>query len=245
MSTNYKRMSLSEKATLIISILSFLVAFIGFVLSDSISDLSKTVEITSSKESTNLNSLTGKKGYIDTLVLRNIGNETSKNIKIIVTFPQNVPKYEVLSDEDVLKQESNEKKLQISLDRFSNNSKIKLVMFSENTLHYQVHYIDDNGKNEVTKHTSFIERSYWDVLSIFVVVISMGIIAWIFRRASENNLEEALENHQRDFQDKLREIKDEIGNIEITVTSTNGMPDDTGSSDAKGITQRLVDFMKI
>lgn len=122
MSTNYKRMSLSEKATLIISILSFLVAFIGFVLSDSISDLSKTVEITSSKESTNLNSLTGKKGYIDTLVLRNIGNETSKNIKIIVTFPQNVPKYEVLSDEDVLKQESNEKKLQISLDRFSNNS---------------------------------------------------------------------------------------------------------------------------
>ncbi|MEL0639461.1 hypothetical protein V6260_02445 [Pseudoalteromonas aliena] len=245
MSTNYKRMSLSEKATLIISILSFLVAFIGFVLSDSISDLSKTVEITSSKESTNLNSLTGKKGYIDTLVLRNIGNETSKNIKIIVTFPQNAPKYEVLSDEDVLKQESNGKKLQISLDRFSNNSKIKLVMFSENTLYYQVHYIDDNGKNEVTKHTSFIKRSYWDVLSIFVVVISMGIIAWIFRRASENNLEEALENHQRDFQDKLREIKDEIGNIEITVTSTNGMPDDTGSSDAKGITQRLVDFMKI
>ena len=89
-------MSLSEKTTLIISILSFLVAFISFVLSDSISDLSKTVEITSSKESTNLNSLTGKKGYIDTLVLRNIGNETSKNIKVIVTFLQNVPKYEVL-----------------------------------------------------------------------------------------------------------------------------------------------------
>ena len=118
-------------------------------------------------------------------------------------------------------------------------------MFSEKTLHYQVHYIDDNGKNEVTKHTSFNKRSYWDVLSIFVVVISMGIIAWIFRRASENNLEEALDSHQRDFQEKLREIKDEIGNIEITVTSTNGIPADSATSDGKGITQRLVDFIKI
>jgi len=185
MPTNYKKMGLSEKTTLIISILSFLVAFIGFILSDTISDLRKTVEITSIKDSTNLHFLTGKKGYIDTLLLRNEGNETSKNIKLIVTFPHNIPQHEVLSDEDVVKKESNGQKLQISLDRLSNNSKLKLVMFSEKKLDYQVHYIDDNGKNEVTQHTSLNKRSYWDVLSIFVVVISMGIIVWIFRRSSQ------------------------------------------------------------
>jgi outer membrane lipoprotein-sorting protein len=245
MTTNSKQLSLSEKTTLTISTLGFLVAFISFVLSDSISDLSKSVEIVSIKESTNLNTLTGDNGYIDTLVLKNTGNKTSKNIKLIVTFSHDVPKYEVLSDEDVLKQELDKQKLQISLDRLANNSKLKLVMFSENKLNYQVHYIDDNGKNEVAKYTSYKKRSYLDVISMFVVVISMGVIVCVFRRASKNNLEETLESHQRDFQEKLREIKDEIGNIEITVTPTNGMSTDTGTSYEKGITQRLVDLMKI
>jgi len=59
------------------------------------------------------------------------------------------------------------------------------------------------------------------------------------------NLEETLESHQRDFQEKLREVKDEIGNIEITVNATNNIVADTPSSDDKGFTQRLAELMKI
>ena len=238
-------MKISERITLIISILTFLVAFLGFIFSESILGLSKSVEIVSIKESTNLNSLIGENSYIDTFTLKNIGNTTSKNIKLILTFSREVPKYELLSDEDVVKQETDKHKLQISLHRLANNSKLKLVMFSENKLSYQTHYIDDNGKNQITEYSGAISRNYWDIISMFVVVISMGIIVWVFRRTSNSNIEVTLENHQRDFQKKLREIKDEIGNIEVTITPTNGIPTDTGGSDERGITQRLADLIKI
>ncbi|MDO6428152.1 hypothetical protein Q4489_14120 [Thalassotalea sp. 1_MG-2023] len=245
MAANNNKMKLSEKITLIVSILSFLVAFLGFIFSESILGLSKSVEVISITESTNLNSLTSENGYIDTLTLKNIGNKTSKDIKLILTFSREVPKYELFSDEDVVKKEAGKHKLQISLNRLANNSKLKLVMFSENKLSYQTHYIDDNGKSEITEFSGVTSRNYWDVLPMFVVVISMGVIVWIFRRTSNSNIEAALESHQRDFQEKLREIKDEIGNIEVTITPTSGIPTDTGGSDERGITQRLVDLIKI
>lgn len=240
MNAEYNKMKLSDKITLVLSILSFLVAFLGFIFSESILGLSKNVEIVSIKESTNLTPLTGDNGYLDTLVLKNEGNKTSKNIKLILTFIDKVPKFEILSDEDVVRKDVGKNKLQISLSRLANNSKLKLVMFSKSKLNYQLHYIDDEGKSEIVKYKDKAARSYWDVISMLVVVISMGLIVWIFRRASNSNLEEALERHQKDFQEKLREVKDEIGNIEITITPVSAV-----TADDKGFTQRLVDLIKI
>lgn len=240
MNAEYNKMKLSDKITLVLSILSFLVAFLGFIFSESILSLSKNVEIVSIKDSTNLTPLTGDNGYLDTLVLKNEGNKTSKNIKLILTFIDKVPKFEILSDEDVVKKDVGKNKLQISLSRLANNSKLKLVMFSKSKLNYQIHYIDDEGKSEIIDYKDKAARSYWDVISMLVVVISMGLIVWIFRRSSNSNLEEALERHQKDFQEKLREVKDEIGNIEVTITPVNG-----ATADDKGFTQRLVDLIKM
>jgi hypothetical protein len=52
-----------------------------------------------------------------------------------------------------------------------------------------------------------------------------------------------LETHQSEIQVKLREVRDEIGNIEVVVNEPNNTSATGLSENDKGIGQRLADFI--
>lgn len=236
-------MSLVEKASLVVSFLSFLVAFIGLTLSDNVLDLSKQAEIVAFEDSIKLNSLTNSNGYIGTLNLVNRGNLASKNIKIIINFSAEIPKFELSSDEDIGKEEVKGHSLKIPLDRLSSNSNLKVTMFSKSPISYDVHYIDDSGNYKIMKYSDTVQRSLLDLILIIVIIVSLLAIVWIFRRASESALIDTLESHQNKIQESLREVRDEIGNIEVVVNEPSSLEATGADSNDKGFGQRLADFI--
>ncbi|AWF80457.1 hypothetical protein BTJ40_06315 [Microbulbifer sp. A4B17] len=243
MSSTVSKLGWGEKISLAVSTLSFLVAFIGLVLSDSVSNISNKADIVAVNDTIKLNPLISQNGYIDTLNLKNRGRSASKNIKIIIGFSEKIPKFELSSDENIGRPEAKGRKLNISLERLSSNSNLKITMFSESPISYNVNYIDDSGNHKITMYSEPAQRSILDMVLILVIVISLLAIVWIYRRASESALMAALDTHQSEIQVKLREMRDEIGNIEVVVnepsnTSTTGL-----NENDKGIGQRLADFI--
>jgi|CEGE01.1.fsa_nt_gi hypothetical protein len=243
MSSAVNQMSWGERISLVVSILSFLVAFIGLTLSDNVSSISNKADIIAVNDTIKLNPLINQSGYIDTLNLKNLGRSASKNIKLIMEFSSEIPKYELSSDEDIGNPEANGRKLNIPLERLSSNSNLKIIMFSESPISYDVNYIDDSGNHKLMMYSEPAQRSMLDMLLILVIVISLLAIVWIFRKASESALMATLENHQNEIQVKLREVRDDIGNIEVVVNDPNNTSTTGLSENDKGIGQRLADFI--
>jgi len=243
MSSAVNQMGWGERISLVVSILSFLVAFIGLTLSDNVSSISNKADIIAVNDTIKLNPLINQSGYIDTLNLKNRGRSASKNIKLIMEFSSEIPKYELSSDEDIGKPEANGRKLNIPLERLSSNSNLKIIMFSESPISYDVNYIDDSGNHKVMMYSEPAQRSMLDMVLILVIVISLLAIVWIFRKASESALMATLENHQNEIQVKLREVRDDIGNIEVVVNDPNNTSTTGLSENDKGIGQRLADFI--
>ena len=232
-----------ERISLVVSILSLIIAFIGLTLSDSVSNISNKADIVAVNDTINLNPLIKQNGYIDTLNLKNRGRAASKNIKLIIEFSGEIPKFEVFSDENIGKPETKGRKLNIPLERLASNSSLKIAMFSESPISYKVNYIDDSGNHKLTFYSDSAQRSILDMVLILVIVISLLAIVWIYKRATESTLMATLETHQNEVQAKLREMRDEIGNIEVVVNEPSNISTTGLSESDKGIGQRLADFM--
>ncbi len=237
------QMSWGGRITLAVPILSLLIALIGLILSDSVSRISNKAEIIAVNDSIKLDPLINYKGYIDTLNLKNQGRAASKNIKLIVEFPSEIPKFQLSSDEDIGEPEVNGRRLSIPFKRLSSNSNLRITMFSELPISYEVNYIDDNGNHKITMNRDSSHRNLLDMILIFVIIISLLIIVWIYRRTSESALMTTLETHQNELQIKIREVRDEIGNIEVVINEPSNIPVSRSIENGKGIKQRLTDFI--
>ncbi|GAC25854.1 hypothetical protein GMES_3577 [Paraglaciecola mesophila KMM 241] len=243
MSSAVNQMGWGEKISLGVSILSFLVAFIGLTLSDSVSKISSKADIVATNDTIKLNSLINQNGYIETLNLKNRGRSASKNVKLIVEFFVEIPKFELTSDEDIGKPEIKGRRLKIPLERLSSNSNLKITMFSDSPISYDINYIDDSGNHKITMYRETAQRDMLDMILILVIIISLLAVVWIYRRASESALMATLETHQSEIQVKLREVRDEIGNIEVVVNEPNSSSTAELNESDKGIGQRLADFI--
>lgn len=243
MSSTVNNMGWGERISLTVSILSFLVAFIGLTLSDSVSKLSSKADIVVINDTVKLDSLINQSGYIEMLNLKNRGRSASKNVKLIVEFSVEIPKYELASDEDIGKPEVKGRRLNIPLERLSSNSSLKITMFSESPISYDLNYIDDSGNHKITMYRESAQRNILDMILLLVIIISLLAIVWIYRRASESTLMATLETHQSEIQVKLREVRDEIGNIEVVVNEPNNTSTTELNENDKGIGQRLADFI--
>lgn len=241
MSSGTNHMSWGERISLTISVLTFLVAFIGLTLSDSVSDLIEKSDIVATQDSINLNGLTDSSGYIDTLKLRNRGNAASKNMILIIEFESGIPDYEISSNEDVGKTDVRGHRLRIRMDRLSVNSSLNIKMYSMLPVNYEASYIDDSGNYKVTSNNRTNQRSLVDMILLLLIIVSLLAIVWIYRRASESALIETLENHQNEIQERLREVRDEIGNIEVVVKDSSSSV--TTEPDDRGVSQRIADWM--
>ncbi|WP_083003203.1 hypothetical protein [Halomonas sp. GT] len=243
MSSETKNMNLAQKISLTISVLTFVVGFVGLTLSDSVSDLIEKVDIVVIQDSIKLDGLAESDGYINTLNLRNRGNASSTNMILIVDFESKMPDYNISSDEDLGETDISGNRLRVRMDRLSINSSLSIKMFSKFPISYEASYIDDSGNHKLYANKDTAQRSLVDMILLLIVIISLLIIVWICRKASENALIETLQNHQNEIQDRLREVRDEIGNIEVVVKdSPNSVTAETEGND-KGFSQRLSDFM--
>jgi hypothetical protein len=245
MSSTVNQMGWGARASLAVSILSFIVAFTGLTLSDSVSNIISKSDVVAVNDTIKLNSLVNQDGYIETLNLRNRGGSASKNVKLIIEFSLEIPKFELTSDEDIGKPEIKGLRLNVPLARLSSNSNLKITMFSESPISYNINYIDDSGNHKITMYRELAQKSMLDMILILVIIVSLLAIVWIFRRASESVLMATLETHQSEIQIKLREVRDEISNIEVVVNEPSNTSTTELNDSDKGIVQRLADFIKI
>lgn len=236
-------MKLGEKLTLAISVLSFIVAFFSLALSESVSSFYSDAKIVATKETSNLKSLVGQEGYIGIINIFNRGLNASEKIKIVISFDSALPKYEIVSDEDISKEETTGNDIKIVLDRLSKDAKIKLTMYSKLPLSYSVQYIDNKGKGPVEIESTTKQENLKEIFLLLVTIISLLIIFYTLRKTSENSILEKLNLHQTELQKNISELRDEIGSIEISINepSNNNIPIIEEAS--KGFTQRLADFM--
>ncbi|MDX8399097.1 MAG: hypothetical protein R8K20_02475 [Gallionellaceae bacterium] len=151
--------------------------------------------------------------------------------------------FELSSDEDIEEKEVNGRRLKVRMDRLSINSSLKITMFSELPISYDTSYIDDSGNHKVSINSDVAQRSLIDMILLLVIIVSLLAIVWIYRRASESALMETLQSHQNEIQERLREVRDEIGNIEVVVKDPNGAVSTEPDDNDKGISQRLADLM--
>lgn len=208
MPSTVNKMSWGARASLTVSILSFVVAFIGLTLSDSVSKIISKSDVVAVSDTIKLNSLINQNGYIETLNLINRGSSASKNVKLIIEFSVEIPKFQLTSDEDIGKPEIKGLRLNVPLARLSSNSNLKITMFSESPISYNINYIDDSGNHKITMYSGLAQRSMLDMILILVIIISLLAIVWFFKKASESALMATLETHQNEIQIKLREMRD-------------------------------------
>lgn len=239
MSSIANKMGWGDKVTLLVSIIGLIISFFALALSDDLASVISKSEITASNDSISLVPLIEKKGYIDILNLKNKGNIASKNIKIIVEFSSGIPRFQLYSDEDIGKYEVLGERLSVPLERLSSNSSLKIAMFSENPISYVSSYIDDTGNHKVTMNKELSPRSFLEVLWVLVIIVSLLVIVWVYKRASESNLISTLVTHQNEVQVKLREIREEIGNIEVVVKEPSGLATSDDGDGAQGAIKRL------
>lgn len=243
MSSGINYMNWGQRISLIISVLSFLVAFVGLTLSDSVSDLIEKADVLAIQDSTKLDGLADSNGYIDVLNFRNRGNVASKNINLVIDFESEVPVHKLLSDEDIGGADVDGRRLRVRMDRLSVSSRLKITMFSKSPIIYDASYIDDSGNHKVSVDNDTTQRSLIDMILLLVIIVSLLAIVWIYRRASESALIDTLQNHQKEIQESLREVRDEIGNIEVTVKEPYGSVTEEPIGSDKGFSQRLADLM--
>jgi hypothetical protein len=243
MPSTIKNMSLGEKASLAISVLSFLVAFIGLTLSENITSIIQKATIVATDDSINLQPFINSKNHLKVLKITNHGNAASQNIKITIKFHQEIPKLEIISDEDIENKKLEGTNLNIYLSRFSSNSSLKIIMFSEKPISYESNYIDNSGNHTFEINKTHNTQNIADIIMLLIVTSSLLVIFWIYRKASETTLIEALRSQHNEMQEKIRELRDEIGNIEITVTNNQNITAPREQEINKGIGQRLADFM--
>lgn len=239
--TNY--MNWGYRISLIISVLSFLVAFVGLTLSDSVSDLIEKADVLATQDSTKLDGLADSNGYIDVLNFRNRGNVASKNINLVIDFESELPAYKLSSDEDIGGTDVDGRRLRVRMDRLSVSSSLKITMFSKFPIIYDASYIDDSGKHKISVENDTAQQSLIDIILLIVIIVSLLAIVWIYRRVSESALIDTLQNHQNEIQERLREVRDEIGNIEVVVREPGGSVVDGANNNDKGFSQRLADLI--
>lgn len=244
MSSGASYMNFGQKVSLTISVLGLIVAFTGLALSDGVSGLTKRADVVADWESTNLDGLADSPGYIDVLSFRNRGNAASKNVSLIINFDSEVPDYDLSSDEDIGEADIDGRRLKVRMERLSVGSNLKVSMFSRSPIVYDASYIDDSGNHKISiNDNDTSRRSLVDFILLLVLIVSLLVIVWIFRRASESALMDTLESHHNEIQETLREVLDEIGNVEVAVKDSYGSSVTEPNGNDKGLSQRIAELM--
>ncbi len=223
---------------IIIAILSLLVSILGLVFSDNVLKLANNAEVVALKDSVKLKPLIGQKGLITTVTIINKGTAASINFRAIFKFDTVIPKYVITSDEKIGDIETEGLTIKIPIDRLSINSSIKLTMYSLESFDYSKRYIDDTGNYEFLRGIESSKLNIANLIFIIVIVLSLLFIVYFYKKVSETVLISTLEAHQTEINRKIREVRDEVENIEVIINDV-----DSNGENGKGLGKRLGDFI--
>ena len=241
MPSGIKSMKTVEKATLCISVLSFVVAFISLALSDSVSSLFKKVEIVAFEESVELTSMVNEKSYLNVVKIINRGRMSSRNIQIIIDYNDKAPEVKASSDERIKSIETIGSSIRVALERLSSGSSLTISMLSDSQLTYKKYYIDDNKKGSIVNALHIKQTSLYDLILLLIVIVSLLVMVWLYKRASEVEFSTRLDRFEREMQKEIRDVRDEIANIEVNDNNGSAKEDSSNSSESE---ERLSNFLR-
>jgi len=223
---------------IIVAILSLLVAILGLIFSDNVLKLANNAEVVAHNDSVKLKPLIGQDGIISTETIINKGTAASINFRAIFKFDSVIPKYVITSDEKIGDVEIEGLAIKIPIDRLSINSSIKLTMYSPGYFNYSKSYIDDTGNYEFLEGIESSKLNIANFIFLIVIVFSLLFIVYFYKKASEAVLISTLEAHQTEIHRKIREVRDEVENIEVIFND-----DESNGENGKGFGKRLGDFI--
>jgi hypothetical protein len=244
-------MKYSEKINSVLAVLTFIIAFLTFTLSDSFSRALGEAELIIHEENVSLKDLGFTNGFINIIHIQNLGTASSEQTTLSLTYVSEIDKIKVFSDMNYQINVSDKKNYKISLERFPENSSVKVMTHTDKKVDYKAFYIDKKGKHQLTKNRFNADLKLFDISLVIVMLISIFWIFYIFKRSSETKLSNSINENKNNLQDyqnglisEIRALKDDINNIEIIINDSSLIqPSDT--EDKKGMTfqSRLVNFI--
>lgn len=240
-------LSFSDNAALIISFFGVLFTLLPLLLGDKIESILFGADIRVVKSEVSLEKLDSSKNKVQIYDIFNSGYTSSKDIKIVATLDKNTYRYEVVSDESIIKSINNFKKIEISLERLSPKSHVKITVLSaENIKLLNLYYIDDGGKNVIATG-SYQDASFnWSVaLSLFFMLIFLMILIRFYLRGSEDRLLVRFNELSSQMHDDSRLIRSDIADFKpegIKVEGQNNAPEEKNAESDETLIERLLKF---
>ena len=229
-----------DKITLTVSLLGLVISFVGLTVSDGVTRLISNPNLVFLSNNVELASLAQTNGYVGSISIKNVGNAASKNLKLIFDFDVPVPKYILVTDEDLGVAHAKDHRLSVPMERLSSESTLEVQFISNAPITYSVPYIDDSGRGNVTEYVSYSGLDLLNVVFTSVIIISLLLIFWIIRRKADYKLQMTLDSHQENIDIKLRELREDIDNIEVVI---NEPSESIRPTTDRGAGQRLIDFI--
>jgi hypothetical protein len=236
-------MKVYDRITVLLSTLALIVSVIVLCISEDARSIYKGPELSLSKDYVDLKKVGGGSGYVGFAKIENKGGASSEKLKLIISFDGAIPKYDVQSDEDVGGVVVKDKDVRVSLDRLSSNASVNISMYSGSPFLYSVKFVDDSGGGEVGGFGGVKSINLINVFFIFLMIVSLLFLLRVFKRVSEADLKLLLENHHASICKDLRDVRNEIGDIEVFVNAAGTSQSTEPALRSKGVAQRLSEFM--
>jgi hypothetical protein len=215
MSDSTAKMSWMEKAPILLGGLSAAIAFAVLILGDNALRLTYKPDIYLNTDTVALESLGGSKEYIRLFDFYNSGTAASTNIKVVARFSTPDLKFTVESDEEVKSSASRSSLVEISLDRFSPRSHLKVSVLSKaaNPL-IETYYIDDKGKTKIDPERRSDNQDQWiKMTAILAVVFVVFWIAIVFMKRWESRIAANWQSATRELGDKMDQLKSDVAEL--------------------------------
>jgi hypothetical protein len=242
MSDTSARMSLTDKATVLFGALSAAIACAVLILGDNVLKATYAPDIYVSTDTVALESFGSAKDHVRLFDFYNAGTAPSSNIKIVARFTNPDFKFTIESDEEVKSSTVRNSLLEISLERFSPRSRLRISALSktENPL-TEIYYIDDDGKTKMDPERRHHNDNHWiKVIAIFVTIAIVFWIAIIFIKRSENRNATQLQLTARELGDKLDQLKSDVAELRTQADDVPRIGAPTAGPDNGGaVEQRL------
>lgn len=210
-------MNLTEKTTVGLGIFGALIAFSVLILGENVLRLAYKPDIYLSTDSVSLEGLGSSKEHVRLFDFYNSGTGASTNIKIVAKFSTPDVKFKIESDEEVKGSSLKNSLIEISLDRFSPRSHVKISVVSKiaNAL-IDIYYIDDKGKSKIDPDRRSDSQDQWiKIVAILAVFFFIFFVILIFVRRLEKRIFIGWDVTSLELNDKISELKADIAELRV------------------------------
>lgn len=242
MSDKAEGMKSLEKFNPILTVAGILIAFAVLVFGDNLLKSFSKPDIYLYTDGVSLDGLGSTKEHVQLFDFFNAGAAASSNIKVVIKFANSDIRFKAESDEEIRGKNIKDSSIEVSLDRFSPRSHIKISVVSKSANPViETYYVDDEGKSKVDRERKHeAEIDWFKLFVVLVIVILVLIIAWQLSKSTERSILKEISDHNVTINDRLNEVKAGIAELGF-VQEQNLMQDVSGNEEGedKEVSHRL------